>query len=588
MSTETRKELMLTKRPMAPANSKINTENTALDTITSIDDAGKDVSTMGPARKSKKFRKHTGPLMKAVDMALPGVALHTRKLLHVYAKDNGQVDLKRFPREHHCRVQVQLLAIDLNRGIKSFDLTYVVVREGLENLWGLMEYSKRDDPRSAGILGFQTEKLVLAIEQIAALLEDYSNVKPTNWIKVAELFQKEAYACSQHSVPYVPAKMKYFKLDKLLGAGGFGAVYKAYLGNVVCTVKFVPCDRLLEPKYACMDKLVACMANHPFVVKYYACFATKQAFVTSMEYIKGCDLNKVLIMAVYFPEKITRIIIAQLGDALAHMHSKGFIHRDIKPANMIIMNGCRIKLIDFDTAKACIGKYVAKAQSTFNWRTAFEFNDNEVAGTMPYFPPECCPLNPHMNNLYGRSMDWWAVGVTAFQLATGRLPFHNFRSEHELKTLINSGQYVWPNDRAFSAPLVQFVAELLTVKPHERLCSKSYSDFRSHSFFCALDWQMLATADFLKDFHTINRCMTRTNAGYSPVGSPEAERRRFALFPHQILDTTDHSNLYTYCSPGFCRAVAEIKAGNSPTKEMITDPLEIADDVDWSYRFEDL
>lgn len=76
---------------------------------------------------------------------------------------------------------------------------------------------------------------------------------------------------------------------------------------------------------------------------------------------------------------------------------------------MIVMNGCRIKLIDFDTAKSCIGKFVAKPQSTFNWRTAFEFIDKEVAGTMPFFPPECCPLHPNGNNLYGRGMDWYVT-----------------------------------------------------------------------------------------------------------------------------------------------------------------------------------
>lgn len=180
------------------------------------------------------------------------------------------------------------------------------------------------------VLAFQTHRLVLAIEQIASLLEDYSNVRPTNWTKVSDLLQKEAISLSHTSAPYAPAKLKYFTIGKLLGAGGFGAVYKAYLGTAACTLKFVPCELLVEPKYACMDKLVACMVNHPFVVKYYACFATKQAFVTAMEYVKGCDLNKVLINAVFFPEKITRIIVAQLGDALSHMHQQGFIHRDIK------------------------------------------------------------------------------------------------------------------------------------------------------------------------------------------------------------------------------------------------------------------
>lgn len=80
----------------------------------------------------------------------------------------------------------------------------------------------------------------------------------------------------------------------LPGAGGFGAVYKAKLGDALCTLKFVPIHKLPKPRLACVDKVVASMINHVFLVKYYACFAARQAFVTCMEYIKGVDLEKVI------------------------------------------------------------------------------------------------------------------------------------------------------------------------------------------------------------------------------------------------------------------------------------------------------
>lgn len=68
---------------------------------------------------------------------------------------------------------------------------------------------------------------------------------------------------------------------------------------------------------------------------------------------------------------------------------------------MMIMVGCRVKLIDFDTAKVCIGKYAKRLLKTFFERTNNEFNDGELAGTISYMAPEM------LNNVeYGRAVDW--------------------------------------------------------------------------------------------------------------------------------------------------------------------------------------
>lgn len=168
------------------------------------------------------------------------------------------------------------------------------------------------------------------MERIASTLEDYSGVNSTNWIKVAEMFLVEARSLAQDYIPYRAAKFRYFTVNRLLGAGGFGSIYKAHLGGIVCALKLVPANLLTEPKHACMDKLVASMINNPFLVRYYACFSTRQAFVTAMEYIRGCDLAKVLKVSRTIPEDILRLVMAQVGEALQHIHANGFIHRDVK------------------------------------------------------------------------------------------------------------------------------------------------------------------------------------------------------------------------------------------------------------------
>ncbi|OQR79224.1 microtubule-associated serine/threonine-protein kinase 3-like, partial [Tropilaelaps mercedesae] len=445
------------------------------------------------AAASKKRRVIEGPIIKEMQKVLPGALHQARKLLHIFAKAIGLSEFTRYPREHHICLQVHLLALDLSRAIKHQTITYVQVREGFENLWYLMEFCKRTSQRDAAVTARLTRKAILIMERVTSVMEDYSGVNSTDWVKVADMFLSEAKAYTQDAVPYKPAKFKYFLVNRMIGSGGFGTIYKAYVGGIVCTLKLIPCELLTDPKHACMDKLVASMIDNPFLVKYFACFSTKQAFVTAMEYIRGCDLLKVLRIARTIPEDVLRIIIAQLGEALQHMHCKGFIHRDVKPANLIIMVGCRIKLIDFDTAKTCIGKFVRKNQLLFSARTSAEFYDSQIAGTVPYLAPECIT---YMG--YGRSMDWWATGVSTFHLATGRLPFQRFRTQEELQRMIAAGFYRWPKDRVFSLQLQEFVNALMQKKPFERLCSHRYTDFQEHPFFAGINWHTLAETDFLK------------------------------------------------------------------------------------------
>lgn len=53
----------------------------------------------------------------------------------------------------------------------------------------------------------------------------------------------------------------------------------------------------------------------------------------------------------------SRIIFAQMVAAVMHMHYNGLIHRDIKGSNALIQYSGRVKIIDFDTSKVCVGHF---------------------------------------------------------------------------------------------------------------------------------------------------------------------------------------------------------------------------------------
>lgn len=149
--------------------------------------------------------------------------------------------------------------------------------------------------------------------------------------------------------------------------------------------------------------LVASMNRHPLLVNIYCTFVTKEAYVAVMEYFSGVDCQRMINLNSYLPTDIVIAIAAQLCLALEYLHYIGFIHRDVKPSNVLMNPECRLKLCDFDTAKVCIGVYGNRFHAGFARRTAREFKDGEVEGTLAYMAPEVI-----RRDFYGRAVDWSA------------------------------------------------------------------------------------------------------------------------------------------------------------------------------------
>ncbi len=190
--------------------------------------------------------------------------------------------------------------------------------------------------------------------------------------------------------------------------------------------------------------------HHPDIVTIHEAAEDAGIAYIAMEYLSGCDLQRYTQAAHLLPVADVVHIGRRVAQALAHAHSQGVIHRDVKPANVMIdaAQGM-VKVTDFGIA--CI----TDASST---RTGM------MLGTLSYSSPE---------QLSGRRVDGradlYSLGVTLFQLLTGRLPHEDQAMGKLLYAIVNEAAVDVRSLRPeLPVPLARLLAKVLSKPPEAR------------------------------------------------------------------------------------------------------------------------
>nr|XP_054932246.1 microtubule-associated serine/threonine-protein kinase 3-like [Dermacentor andersoni] len=516
-------------------------------------------------------------------------------LLEFFIKRESKVSLMRDPLSHFCQEEVVLHAQECMLKLNKQVITYQDLRDMVENLVGLHSLCIKKDPEVAKALGVTVRKLIIITGEVASSLEKIAEVSVTDWMAIGDAIitkiERMQLTKPQPFSSFIP-KIRDFHSIKMLGAGGFGAVYLANYrpANFVATVKLVNVDRFSRHKQAAMDKVVASVIRNPFLVKYYSCFCVKEAYVTIMEYIAGLDLMRVVTKEEYLDIECSQIIMAQLILALEHMHLRGFLHRDIKVSNMLILPGGRVKVIDFDTTKVCSGhcennctvlsfqrvvieltlprrftsiccacRLLAVSKRLLRGyfrRTPFEFHDGESAGTIPYMAPEILKRRP-----YGRAADWWSAGIVLYKLTTGRVPFRG-KTKQALRERIITSPLKFPrtedHPHSATAPAKDMMYRMLKKNPVERLGSRNYSDLKTHPFFEQFDWQMLYNRTNLCEISSIAEIL-KADAEKGNEPDPDDQRRHLTIDEMTDIAFDTQRPLLCYASGSFKKLMNTVR-----------------------------
>ncbi|MCL2723205.1 MAG: serine/threonine-protein kinase [Polyangiaceae bacterium] len=212
-----------------------------------------------------------------------------------------------------------------------------------------------------------------------------------------------------------------YKIVKLLGEGGMGAVYvgEQPLGHTIRRIAIKTLHPHLSNDPQIRERFyreVGTLAGleHPNTVQVFDFGATEDGVLfIVMEFVQGESIAEVLTKSGALAPVRTEKILAQICGSLGEAHSKGIIHRDLKPDNVILTERAGqkdfVKVLDFG---------IAKRSGEEDRREAKLTQQGTVLGTPPYMSPE---------QFTGEPLDWrsdvYSLGVMAYEMLTGELPF---------------------------------------------------------------------------------------------------------------------------------------------------------------------
>jgi eukaryotic-like serine/threonine-protein kinase len=213
-----------------------------------------------------------------------------------------------------------------------------------------------------------------------------------------------------------------YRVTGVLGEGGMGVVYigEQQMGSTIRKVAI----KTLHPHLSKDPSVLArfhrecgtvAQLEHPNTIKFYDFGATADGTLyIAMEFVRGQPLSEVIEKAGPLAPDRVLAIMKQVAGALDEAHAQGIIHRDLKPDNIILTD--RAGQADF--AKVLDFGIAARTESADAQKEQKLTQQGMVLGTPPYMSPE-----QFTGKQLDRRSDVYSLGVMAYEMLTGRLPF---------------------------------------------------------------------------------------------------------------------------------------------------------------------
>ncbi|KAI4383683.1 hypothetical protein MLD38_009491 [Melastoma candidum] len=262
---------------------------------------------------------------------------------------------------------------------------------------------------------------------------------------------------------------------------------------------------------------------HPFLPSLVGgcnCLLVRDDLVAfALPYCPGGDLH---VLRGQLPDRVfstssLRFYLSEILSALRHLHSLGLAFRDLKLENILIQWSGHLTLADFDLSKHLppppshgsanfsprpesnsdpkpllkpglslrkVKTSTARVSPVSRRRQSLSGKSYSFVGTEEYIAPEVIRGDGH-----GFAVDWWALGVLAYEMSFGKTPFKGRTKKETFRNVLVKPVHC-PGRRT---ALTDLINQLLAKDPSERLgYSRGAEEIMEHEFFRGVRWDILA------------------------------------------------------------------------------------------------
>ncbi|MBR5425886.1 MAG: Stk1 family PASTA domain-containing Ser/Thr kinase [Clostridiales bacterium] len=201
-----------------------------------------------------------------------------------------------------------------------------------------------------------------------------------------------------------------YRIIKLIGSGGMADVYLAADLSSGMNVAI----KILKQEFATNVEFIkrfdteakaASSLSHANIVHVFGVGQEGNIRYMVQEYVEGITVKDMILQNGHLDWKVAVPIVIQVGMALDTAHQNGIVHRDIKPHNILITRDRIAKVTDFGIAHASTNHTIT-------------LTSGGALGSVHYFSPEQA-----RGGIVSPSSDIYSLGVTLFEMVTGRVPF---------------------------------------------------------------------------------------------------------------------------------------------------------------------
>jgi serine/threonine protein kinase/WD40 repeat protein/predicted nucleic acid-binding Zn-ribbon protein len=200
--------------------------------------------------------------------------------------------------------------------------------------------------------------------------------------------------------------IKGYEIRDQVGAGGFGAVYRAYQGVIEreVAIKIILPEHANQPEFIRgfeSEAQIVARLEHPYIIPLFDYWRDPEGAFLVMRFLRGGSLTKRLKNGAIPLEDCIRMV-EQIASALSTAHRNGVVHRDLKPDNILLDEEGNAFLTDFGISKL-VGK---------------DSTSEDISGSLRYIAPEQLRAEPPST-----SVDIYSLGLMIFEMLTGTYPF---------------------------------------------------------------------------------------------------------------------------------------------------------------------